>query len=192
VHKDITFHHPRCPFYFIANIVLDDFSPANGSTGKFQSSIGTEWITLTPVCAEFWLGSHAHTTSADQVPCTEETKVRQQVPGDPSCNVKPSIVEQRRPIRPPIQAECSKGDIMIRDLRTWHAGMPNDSSKDRLMIAIGYQVCFALQAVDCADLNTGSMVSSAQAKAVHPSRTRQLLHGTWWAAGRGTRKLLER
>ena len=42
---------------------------------------------------EFWLGSHAHTTSADQVPCTEQTKVRKQVPGDPSCNVKPELVE---------------------------------------------------------------------------------------------------
>lgn len=120
VHKDITFHHPTAPFYVIANIVLSDFSEANGAT-------------------EFWLGSHSHTTSADQVPCTEETKVRKQVPGDPSCNVKPEIVEQRRQVRPPIQAGCRKGDIMIRDLRTWHAGMPNNSEQDRIMVAIGYQ-----------------------------------------------------
>ncbi|KAK5129303.1 hypothetical protein LTR08_003607 [Meristemomyces frigidus] len=120
VHKDITFHHPICPFYFIANIVLSDFTIENGAT-------------------EFWLGSHADTTSADQVPCNEETKVRQQVPGDPSCNVLPELVERRRQIRPPIQAQCSKGDIMIRDLRTWHAGMPNHSKDDRLMVAVGYQ-----------------------------------------------------
>ncbi|KAK5115870.1 hypothetical protein LTR85_009464 [Meristemomyces frigidus] len=120
VHKDITFHHPTCPFYFIANIVLSDFSVENGAT-------------------EFWLGTHAHTTSEDQVPCTEETKVRNQVLGDPSCNVKPEVYEQRRQVRPPIQPQCSKGDIMIRDLRTWHAGMPNNSDKDRLMIAVGYQ-----------------------------------------------------
>jgi len=121
VHKDITFHHPTCPFYFIANIVLSDFTVQNGAT-------------------EFWLGSHAHTTSADQVPCTEETKVRKQVPGDPSCNVQPEVVEQRRAIRPPIQPSCRKGDIMIRDLRTFHAGMPNASAEDRIMIAVGYQV----------------------------------------------------
>lgn len=121
VHKDITFHHPTCPFYFIANIVLSDFTVQNGAT-------------------ELWLGSHAHTTSADQVPCTEETKVRKQVPGDPSCNVKPEVVEQRRAIRPPIQPSCRKGDIMIRDLRTFHAGMPNASAEDRIMIAVGYQV----------------------------------------------------
>lgn len=122
VHKDITFHHPTCPFYFIANIVLSDFSVENGAT-------------------EFWLGSHAHTTSSDQIPCTKQTKVRDQVPGDPSCNVKPEVFERRRQVRPPIQAQCSKGDIMIRDLRTWHAGMPNNSQNDRLMIAVGYQVC---------------------------------------------------
>lgn len=120
VHKDITFHHPTCPFYFIANIVLSDFTVENGAT-------------------EFWLGSHAHTTSADQVPCTEETKVRKQVPGDPSCNVKLEVLEQRRAIRPPIQPSCRKGDIIIRDLRTFHAGMPNASAEDRIMIAVGYQ-----------------------------------------------------
>lgn len=124
VHKDITFHHPTCPFYFIANIVLSDFSQANGAT-------------------EFWLGSHAHTTSGDQVPCTQDTKVRDQVPGDPSCNVKPELLERRRTIRPPVQAQCSKGDIIIRDLRTWHAGMPNTSAEDRIMVAIGYQVSTA-------------------------------------------------
>lgn len=121
VHKDITFHHPTAPFYFIANIVLSDFTPANGAT-------------------EFWLGSHAHTTSKDQIPCTAETKVRQQIVGyDPSCNVKPSIISARRKIRPPIQPTCRKGDILIRDLRTWHAGMPNPSDEDRIMVAIGYQ-----------------------------------------------------
>ena len=121
VHKDITFHHPTCPFYFIANIVLSDFTIENGAT-------------------EFWLGSHAETTSEDQVPCDEETKVRQQVVGDPSCNVLPDQVERRRKVRPPIQAQCSKGDVLIRDLRTWHAGMPNYSKNDRIMVAIGYQV----------------------------------------------------
>lgn len=130
VHKDITFHHPTCPFYFIANIVLSDFTVENGAT-------------------EFWLGSHAHTTSADQVPCTEETKVRKQVPGDPSCNVKLEVLEQRRAIRPPIQPSCRKGDIIIRDLRTFHAGMPNASAEDRIMIAVGYQVSSYIGVLNC-------------------------------------------
>ena len=43
---------------------------------------------------------------------------------------------------------------MIRDLRTWHAGMPNESSEDRIMIAIGYQVgrCNKVEAVYEADV----------------------------------------
>jgi hypothetical protein len=29
---------------------------------------------------------------------------------------------------------------MLRDLRTWHAGMPNESEEYRIMLALGYQV----------------------------------------------------
>lgn len=28
---------------------------------------------------------------------------------------------------------------MIRDLRTWHAGMPNNSDDHRIMLGLGYQ-----------------------------------------------------
>jgi ectoine hydroxylase-related dioxygenase (phytanoyl-CoA dioxygenase family) len=50
------------------------------------------------------------------------------------------VVEARRQVRPPIQPSCEKGDIMLRDLRTWHAGMPNESEDYRIMLALGYQV----------------------------------------------------
>lgn len=43
-------------------------------------------------------------------------------------------------MRPPVQPVVKKGDILIRDLRLWHAGMPNETDKERIMIAIGYQV----------------------------------------------------
>jgi hypothetical protein len=33
---------------------------------------------------------------------------------------------------------------MLRDLRTWHAGMPNESDNYRIMLALGYQVCSML------------------------------------------------
>lgn len=33
---------------------------------------------------------------------------------------------------------------MIRDLRTWHAGTPNNSPDYRIMLALGYQVCSLL------------------------------------------------
>lgn len=62
--------------------------------------------------------------------------------GEPTCNVRPEVVEERRKVRPPIQPVCGKGDIMLRDLRTWHAGMPNESDGYRIMLALGYQVRF--------------------------------------------------
>jgi hypothetical protein len=60
--------------------------------------------------------------------------------GEPECNVLPDVVKSRRKIRPPIQPVCGKGDVMLRDLRTWHAGMPNESDDYRIMIALGYKV----------------------------------------------------
>jgi hypothetical protein len=60
--------------------------------------------------------------------------------GEPTCNVLPEVVEARRLVRPPTQPSCEKGDIMLRDLRTWHAGMPNESEDYRIMLALGYQV----------------------------------------------------
>ena len=54
--------------------------------------------------------------------------------------VLPELVEKRRQIRPPLQPVCEKGDVMLRDVRTWHAGMPNESDNYRVMLALGYQV----------------------------------------------------
>lgn len=33
---------------------------------------------------------------------------------------------------------------MLRDLRTWHAGMPNESEDYRIMLALGYKVCLPI------------------------------------------------
>ncbi|KAH8895866.1 hypothetical protein GQ53DRAFT_714568 [Thozetella sp. PMI_491] len=110
VHKDIRWKgHPTAPFYVIANVPLADFSPENGST-------------------EFWLGSHKNTTTADQETATGRT-----------CFVLPEKLEERRTVRPPIQARAKKGSITLRDLRLWHAGMPNPSGENRIMMALGYQ-----------------------------------------------------
>ncbi|KAI0475733.1 phytanoyl-dioxygenase family protein [Xylariaceae sp. FL0804] len=122
VHKDIVFFHPQCPFYAIANIPLCDFSPKTGST-------------------EFWLGSHASTSGSDQEIATESKKAANAKlrVGEPTCFVRHEKVEERRAIRPPIQPEAEPGDFMIRDLRTWHAGMPNETDHYRTMVALGYK-----------------------------------------------------
>lgn len=122
-HKDSMFDHPQCPYYIIANVPLCDFSEANGAT-------------------EFWLGSHAATTLADQQPVTDATRAtwapkddRDRIPW-----ISDGAKEARRGVRPPVQPAVARGDVMIRDLRTWHAGMPNHSGEHRIMLGLGYQV----------------------------------------------------
>lgn len=100
----------------IANVPLTDFSPANGST-------------------EFWLGTHAHTTADDQYLTAPDDPL-----GPYSTFIKTERLEDRRKIRPPIQPVATRGDITLRDVRLWHAGMPNPSSEHRIMLAVGYQV----------------------------------------------------
>lgn len=133
-HKDNSFDHPMYPYYFIANIPLCDFSAANGST-------------------EFWLGSHAHTSWLDQKQALTEDDVepyrssmvgaehfRSAKVGERIPPVREDVVAERLKIRPPIQPSCGRGDVMIRDLRLWHAGMPNSSDEHRIMLGLGYQV----------------------------------------------------
>ncbi|ROV93440.1 hypothetical protein VPNG_09610 [Cytospora leucostoma] len=123
-HKDSSFDHPRCPYYFIANIPLCDFSAENGAT-------------------EFWLGSHAHTTVGDQQVVSgggdQHVSLKLYRAGDRIPWISEGAKAARRGARPPVQPEVRRGDIMIRDLRTWHAGMPNNSDRHRIMLGLGYQ-----------------------------------------------------
>lgn len=122
-HKDSSFDHPRCPYYFIANIPLCDFTVENGAT-------------------EFWLGSHVQTTIEDQqiLEKDEEVSNKMYKAGDRIPWISEEVKQARKAVRPPIQPEAQRGDVMIRDLRTWHAGMPNNSDKHRIMLGLGYQV----------------------------------------------------
>ncbi|KAJ1330872.1 kanamycin B dioxygenase [Microdochium nivale] len=122
-HKDSTFDHPLYPYYFIANIPLCDFNVENGAT-------------------EFWLGSHAHTTQSEQkIAETEEDIAPYPGLAEIGGTIPPisdDAKDERHKIRPPIQPACDRGDVMIRDLRLWHAGMPNHSDAHRVMLALGY------------------------------------------------------
>ncbi|KAJ5708699.1 hypothetical protein N7488_008500 [Penicillium malachiteum] len=121
VHKDNAFIHPQYPYYFIANIPLCSTSIENGAT-------------------EFWLGSHAHTSNKDQIIATEPEQVTAHyLLGEPLPAITQEAQEARRADRPPIQQTCSAGDIMIRDIRLWHAGMPNETDTHRIMLGLGYQ-----------------------------------------------------
>lgn len=109
-------------YYFIANIPLCDFTPENGAT-------------------EFWLGSHASTTIEDQQTVETDSYVSNKTyqAGDRIPWIHEEAKQARRAIRAPIQPSVQRGDILIRDLRTWHAGMPNSTDRHRIMLGLGYQ-----------------------------------------------------
>ena len=46
----------------------------------------------------------------------------------------------RRSFAPPIQPTTKKGDLLIRDSRLWHRGVPNPSDEKRQMIAVVYNI----------------------------------------------------
>ena len=108
VHSDTEFDHPVFyNFACVININLVDTSPNNGAT-------------------EVWPGSH-HVSTPE---CHEKLPS-----GERILHVKSEFVEQRRKHSPPIQPCTKRGSIIIRDLRLWHAGMPNLTPVPRIMLA---------------------------------------------------------
>lgn len=125
VHIDVE-GFPRTPHGFAVNINLVDTTPQNGAT-------------------EFWLGTHndprcnllsingTDQDGPDPVIVNEKRAKRAEALGVP-VDVVDSLIEERRKIRPPIQASLPKGSLIIRDIRLWHAGMPNRTDEPRVMI----------------------------------------------------------
>jgi ectoine hydroxylase-related dioxygenase (phytanoyl-CoA dioxygenase family) len=112
VHSDCEFAHPAYfPFAHVINITLVDTSPENGAT-------------------EVWPGSH-HVSTHDAHLSGKDNE--EQLP------IKPELLEVRRKHSPPVQACTKKGSLVIRDLRLWHAGMPNLTDDPRVMLAFVVQ-----------------------------------------------------
>lgn len=109
VHSDCEFDHPvYFPFACVLNINLVDTSQENGAT-------------------EVWPGSH-HVSTPECHATLGGTSER-------ILHVKPEHVEARRQHSPAIQPRTKRGSIIIRDLRLWHAGMPNLTPTPRIMLA---------------------------------------------------------
>ncbi|KAK0945270.1 hypothetical protein LTR29_003362 [Friedmanniomyces endolithicus] len=111
VHSDIDKPHPLWPFAFAFNIPLCDMSVENGST-------------------ELWIGSHKD-SNIDQH-CTFAG-------GETGLVIRPELLEERRQHSPPVQPSTKKGSLIIRDIRLWHAGMPNRTDVPRIMLVFVYQ-----------------------------------------------------
>ncbi|KAI1097937.1 hypothetical protein F4804DRAFT_326131 [Jackrogersella minutella] len=109
VHSDADFQHPDHPFALVVNVPLVAMTPENGST-------------------EIWLGTHNHGTGVGG----QEGAHGERASG----RIRESLLADRREACPPGQPVVKKGSIVIRDLRLWHAGMPNLSSEVRVMLAM--------------------------------------------------------
>lgn len=107
VHSDADFAHPSHAFALVVNVPLVGMTPENGST-------------------EVWLGTH-DTSIADQEGAHGERA---------SGRIKEALLEERRNLAPPLQPVVPKGSVIVRDLRLWHAGMPNYSNDVRVMLAM--------------------------------------------------------
>ena len=69
---------------------------------------------------EIWPGSHLDTG----MPTGIDIKVPEE------------LLEKRREVAPPFQPTVRCGSVLIRDIRMWHAGMPNRTQTPRPMIAM--------------------------------------------------------
>ncbi|KAH8749982.1 hypothetical protein BGZ57DRAFT_775717 [Hyaloscypha finlandica] len=114
VHSDCEFEHPTFPFAMVININLVDTSPENGAT-------------------EVWIGSHHVSTEVAAISLATTG------PTLGLLHIKKEIVEERRKHYPPTQACTTKGSLVIRDLRLWHAGTPNKTDEPRVMLAFVVQ-----------------------------------------------------
>lgn len=74
---------------------------------------------------EMWLGTHLDPTIAIQS-------------GD--IVLPEDKIQARRLVRPPIQPVVKAGSVIIRDIRLWHAGMPNHTQNPRPMIAMIHSI----------------------------------------------------
>ncbi|KAK6083249.1 phytanoyl-CoA dioxygenase [Seiridium cupressi] len=110
VHSDADFAQPTHPFALVVNVPLVSMTPENGST-------------------EVWLGSH--TTDATAQEGAHGERVSGRIKEEPE-----ELLDHRRRTDPPAQPVISKGPIVVRDLHLWHAGMPNNTDKVRIMLAM--------------------------------------------------------
>ena len=74
---------------------------------------------------EIWPGTHLDTTVAIQ---------------DGDIKVPEEKISARRAAAPPVQPAVRKGSVVIRDIRLWHAGMPNRTQEARPMLAMIHSV----------------------------------------------------
>ncbi|OIW27788.1 hypothetical protein CONLIGDRAFT_634128 [Coniochaeta ligniaria NRRL 30616] len=109
VHSDADFRHPSHPFALVVNVPLVTMDPVNGST-------------------EVWPGTHRFGVEAQEGRHGERASGRVRE----TCLAAEREGEGGGPTQPVVR----KGSVVVRDLRLWHAGMPNLSTEVRVMLAM--------------------------------------------------------
>lgn len=74
---------------------------------------------------ELWLGTHEGYSKDDHSSPTTGW-------------IKQEVFTPRATVSPPIQPSISKGSLMIRDLRCWHAGRENQTNEPRIILGFIY------------------------------------------------------
>ncbi|KAI5861610.1 hypothetical protein GGS23DRAFT_575870 [Durotheca rogersii] len=111
VHSDADFAHPDHAFALVVNVPLVATAAANGAT-------------------ELWLGTH--TAAGGGGVAAQEGAHGERTSG----RIREAQLAARRAARPPCQPPLAKGSLVVRDLRLWHAGMPNRGEPPRVMLAM--------------------------------------------------------
>lgn len=73
---------------------------------------------------EFWLGTHLRGNKGVKDPKLDGPWIA------------PEFLERRRAECPSIRPELSKGSLLIRDMRLWHAGIANETPTPRIMLSL--------------------------------------------------------
>jgi len=117
---------------------------AVGGSGQRQpvhADVGQLWPNLTAATPPF--GLVVNVPVVDMTPQNGSTEVWPGTHLDTTVSIQQSdiklpleVVEARRAVRPPLQPSVRAGSVVIRDLRLWHAGMPNRTDQARPMIAM--------------------------------------------------------
>lgn len=93
------------------------------ATPAFGLVVNVPVVDTTPEngSTEIWPGTHLDTTYSV---------------GQGAARISEEALAPHRAARPPIQPEIRAGSVVIRDMRLWHAGMPNHTDRARPMIAM--------------------------------------------------------
>lgn len=129
-----------CNAYYSGNTALpgDRRQPVHADVGQlwrglreapppFGIVVNVPVVAMSPEngSTEVWPGSHLDPTVSIH---------------DGSIAVPEEALERRRAVAPPVQPTVPAGSIVLRDLRLWHAGMPNHTPTPRPMLAMIHYV----------------------------------------------------